>query len=75
MAPMIVEATPRRKLDIGSERTCDCRPNHLSCLSLCPNCADGCQAQRYCDGCDQILCTACYLEHGEDAPCHSSGAD
>ena len=33
MTAMVVESQPQRKLDIGSERTCSCRPSHLNCLS------------------------------------------
>src|SRR3972149_9715742 len=33
MPPRGVESQPSRKLDIGSERTCACPQNHLSCLS------------------------------------------
>jgi len=60
MARMVVDSRPRRKLDIAHER-------------ICPNCDDGCQPERYCDGCNLVLCTACYLEHNEDAPCHVGG--
>ena len=39
----------------------------------CPNCADGCTATRYCDGCDMTICEGCYAEHNEDAPDHEEG--
>ena len=37
----------------------------------CPNCyGDGHTSERYYEGCDETLCTACYAEHNDEAPCH-----
>lgn len=36
----------------------------------CPNCDDGCKAEKHCDGCDQTLCMGCWETHNNDAPCH-----
>jgi hypothetical protein len=38
--------------------------------SPCPNCDDGCKAEKFCDGCDQIICVGCYAEHNNDLHCH-----
>lgn len=39
---------------------------------LCPNCQDGCERERECEGCDTVLCGKCWAEHNEDAPDHES---
>lgn len=36
----------------------------------CPNCTDGCDARRFCEDCDTIICVRCWAEHNEDAECH-----
>ncbi len=37
---------------------------------FCPNCDDGCLKEKYCEGCDDVLCIGCWEEHNENASCH-----
>jgi len=37
----------------------------------CPNCTCCTDATITCDGCDEILCALCWLEHNEDWPDHT----
>ena len=40
----------------------------------CPNCQDGCLAEKRCDGCETLLCSACFSEHSNVGAFHDSQA-
>ena len=39
----------------------------------CPNCDDGCTAEKWCEGCERWLCMGCWYEHNDNAECHICG--